>query len=336
MLRSVRLRAIALAAAALLFGCAASPAARPVVASPIVAAPIAPASPVPVEATEPPITIAPPPPVPLPPVPLPPEADAASADREPGSVDPSAMFREPVAPRDETRIVVLEYHAIGDLDEPLFLSAKDFQEEVSWLLANHVEIIRMSELVAFLDGKLLLPRKAAVITLDDAHKSARKIVLPMLTKLGVPFTLALNTAAIEEHGLGAMDWDDVKAAVDSGLCELASHSHSHAFMAKLTDDKNQKELELSRALIEEHTGVRPVAFVFPFGSHNARLEKLTEKEGYVAAFAAWGPPVRFDSKRFSLGRFGVMRDTNLTAFARQFRDEPKNASATSANASAIR
>jgi peptidoglycan/xylan/chitin deacetylase (PgdA/CDA1 family) len=317
------LHAVAAVAAVALLGCASRPVAAPKVApAPSVVAP-APEAPVPStaapEAAPPPL-----PAVPLPPVPLPPEAATTSS------------FREPVVSREETRVVVLEYHAIGDFDDPLFLSAKDFEGEVRWLLQNHVEIVRTSDLLAFLDGEIELPRRVAVITLDDAHKSARRVVLPMLQRLGVPFTLALNTAAIEEHGVGAMDWDDVKAVVDSGLAELASHGHSHAFMARLTDDKNAKELELSRDLIEAHTGVRPATFVFPFGSHDARLDALTEKEGYRAAFAAWGPPVHFGSKRFSLGRFGVVRATPLAAFAYQFKEPAKGAAGIAREASAVR
>ncbi|HVY44995.1 MAG TPA: polysaccharide deacetylase family protein, partial [Minicystis sp.] len=208
--------------------------------------------------------------------------------------------------------------------------------QMRWLVEHHVEVVRVSELVAFLDGEIRLPARVAVITLDDAHKSARKVALPILRELGLPFSLALNTAAIEEHALAAMDWDDVNAVLASGLCELASHGHVHGFMARLSDAQDERELELSRDLIEAHTGVRPSVFVFPFGSHDARVDRLTQAAGYAAAFAAWGPPVTERAPRFALGRFGVTRSLDLAGFAYQFRDGAKGAAARGAQASAVR
>jgi peptidoglycan/xylan/chitin deacetylase (PgdA/CDA1 family) len=247
---------------------------------------------------------------------LPPDFDVAAPAVEPPA---APRFHEPVVPRADTRVVVLEYHALGDIDDPMFVPAAAFAEQVRWLADNHVEVVRMSELEAWMRGELELPALAAVITLDDGHKSARRIALPLLARAGMPFTLALNTAAIEEERVGAMTWDDVREVLKSGLCEIASHSHIHGFMARMTDASNRKELSLSREIIEERTGVHATAFVFPFGSLSPRLVKLTEQAGYDVAFAAWGPTVGVDSPRFRLGRYGVTRDMDLATFSRPFR-----------------
>ena len=104
----------------------------------------------------------------------------------------------------------------------------------------------------------------------------------------------------------------------SGLCEIESHSHIHGHMDRLTVETNRSEVEVSRAILETRTGVRPDAFVFPFGGNDARVRRVVEEAGYRAAFAASGRAVSASSPRFALPRVGVGRDTTLAAFARMF------------------
>src|SRR6185295_10210522 len=96
------------------------------------------------------------------------------------------------------------------------------------------------------------------------------------------------------------------------------HSHIHGHMDRLTDASNEREVTLSRAIIEQRTGVHTEAFVFPFGGHNARVRALVQKAGYRAAFAAWGPPVGMGSPRWQVPRSPVLKTTTMGDFARRF------------------
>jgi peptidoglycan/xylan/chitin deacetylase (PgdA/CDA1 family) len=229
-------------------------------------------------------------------------------------------FREPLVPRADTHAVVLLYHLFGaTMTSAQSVSPEAFEEQLAWLAEHHVEIITASELASFLDGAIALPARVAVITLDDGHISTFERAYPILKKHGVRFTMALNTEAIEGHRPEAVTWDNVNEMRASGLCELASHSHIHGHMERLTEASNRREVTLSRAIIEQRTGVRAETFVFPFGGHDQRVMGLVEEAGYRAAFAVGTGRVRLDSPRWALPRKGVLRSTTLSEIAVLFR-----------------
>ena len=233
-------------------------------------------------------------------------------------VAPARVFARPVVPRERTRAIVLLYHLFGAMDSDLAIAPAAFEEQLQWLGDHHVTVVTASDLLRFLDGDLLLPERVAVITIDDGHTSVYRRAFPLLEKHGMPFALALNTAAIEGKRREAVTWEHVRAMVASGLCEIESHSHIHGHMDRLTVETNRREAEISRSILEARVGVRPEAFVFPFGGNDARARRVIEEAGYRAAFAAWGREVTTASPRFALPRVGVGRDTTLASFARLF------------------
>jgi peptidoglycan/xylan/chitin deacetylase (PgdA/CDA1 family) len=231
---------------------------------------------------------------------------------------PPRVFATPVVARERTRAVVLLYHLFGAMDSPFAVSPEAFEAQIRWLAEHRVSVVSASELLRFLDGDLELPERVAVVTIDDGHTSVYRRAFPILQRHATPFALALNTGAIEGGRREAVTWDDVRRMMASGLCEIESHSHIHGHMERLTVAKNRSEAELSRAILEARVGVRPEAFVFPFGGNDAKVRQVIEDAGYRAAFAAWGGEVTAASPRFALPRVGVLRDTTLPAFARLF------------------
>lgn len=254
-----------------------------------------------------------------------PSTPPADATTTPPSPPAHRAFHEPTVPHDRTHAVVLLYHLLGDMETRTSITTAHFEEQMRWLVDNHIEIVTTAEIASYLAGTLDLPERVAAVTLDDGHITTYTRAFPILKKLGVRFTIALNTEAIEGHRPEAVTWNEVREMLSSGLCEIASHSHIHGHMDRLTDDTNRREVTLSRAIIEERTGVHAETFVFPFGGHNAKVRALVEEAGYRAAFAAWGGPVKQDSPRWQVPRSAILKTTTIGEFARQFQtaDPPR-------------
>ncbi|APR75428.1 polysaccharide deacetylase [Minicystis rosea] len=231
------------------------------------------------------------------------------------------------APRAEVRAVVLVYHLFGGMDTEMAVEPAAFEQQLAWLVDHHIAVIGTSDLVSFLAGERDLPARAAVIQIDDGHVSTHGKAFPALLRHGLRFTLALNTEAIEGHRPEAVTWDAVREMLSSGLCEIASHSHIHGHMDRLTDARNQSEAMLSRSILEARTGVRPEAFVYPFGGNDKRVRHTIEDAGYRAAFGVSGGAARASSPRFEVPRIGVTRSMSLTAFARLFGETVREARA---------
>lgn len=71
----------------------------------------------------------------------------------------------------------------------------------------------------------------------------------------------------------------VKKIYDAGH-EIGTHSATHSYMSKLTEEEIVKELSTSSAAIEGITGEKVILFRPPYGDYNDRLIKTCEKEGY--------------------------------------------------------
>lgn len=229
-------------------------------------------------------------------------------------------FREPLVARSETRAIVLLYHAFNRGAVPLSVRTPHFDEQLDWLQNNHVEIVSTSELVRFLSGEIRLPRRVAVITIDDGLDSVYIHAWPILERRRVKFTIGLPTGMLEHpRNAPVMTWDQVREMVRSGLCEVASHGHMHRRLPNLSGIKRHEEIELSRDLITERLGRPPVAYFYPLGAFDPVSAKALSRAGYPAAFRASGAPIAAGSgSSFWLPRVSVFHDETYVRVSNYF------------------
>ena len=80
-----------------------------------------------------------------------------------------------------------------------------------------------------------------------------------------------------EHGVdGAalardliMTWDEVRTMNASPLATIAAHTSTHYALAKLTEDRMQREIETNLTRLETELGERPQHFSYPYGCENS-------------------------------------------------------------------
>jgi peptidoglycan/xylan/chitin deacetylase (PgdA/CDA1 family) len=228
-------------------------------------------------------------------------------------------FTAPVVAREHSVVRVLLYHSIGPSKLRPSVKTRTFKEQLDWLSAHDIEVIRLSQLLDFLDGELLLPRHAVVITIDDGEMNGYSVAYQVLKERGLPFSLGIATRTIQEfRRRGALSWDQIREMVDSGLCEIASHSVTHRAMTLLPDEVAMGELTRSRQTVLEHLSLTPEAFFYPLGDHDRRIRRLTKQSGYRAAFVAHGGPIVVDTPRFWIPRYDVKPDLPMRTFRSYF------------------
>jgi peptidoglycan/xylan/chitin deacetylase (PgdA/CDA1 family) len=107
-----------------------------------------------------------------------------------------------------------------------------------------------------------------VVTFDDGTADVVEEALPVLAEVGVPALLYVATRFVEEgedfpdEGRVA-SWSALADAVASGWLSLGSHTHSHALLDRLPDDRVADELDRSIELLGERTGVEARHFAYP-------------------------------------------------------------------------
>jgi peptidoglycan/xylan/chitin deacetylase (PgdA/CDA1 family) len=96
------------------------------------------------------------------------------------------------------RLAVLTYHRVGTAEDggyPGIVSATTatFAEQMAWL-AEDYHPISLAELLARRDGGPALPKRAVLVTFDDAYRCFASEAWPILRAQGVPAALFVPTA----------------------------------------------------------------------------------------------------------------------------------------------
>jgi peptidoglycan/xylan/chitin deacetylase (PgdA/CDA1 family) len=113
---------------------------------------------------------------------------------------------------------VLTYHRVADPSTrpwlyPGLISASPaaFERQME-LVARHFKPVSMDRLMAAWRGETELPRRAILITFDDAYVDFQENAWPVLRRTGIPVTMFVPTAYPDEGG-SPFWWDRLWAAL---------------------------------------------------------------------------------------------------------------------------
>jgi peptidoglycan/xylan/chitin deacetylase (PgdA/CDA1 family) len=77
-------------------------------------------------------------------------------------------------------------------------------------------------------------------------------------------------------------WQVIAAAARQGV-EIGVHSATHRRLPRLTDAELEREVIMSREVIQRETGVAPAFFSYPYGMWDERVKAAVRAAGYRAA-----------------------------------------------------
>jgi peptidoglycan/xylan/chitin deacetylase (PgdA/CDA1 family) len=182
-------------------------------------------------------------------------------------------------------IPILCYHRFGSRSSQLTVTPAAFEAQMDYLARSGYNVVPLSRLTGFLDGKEALPRKTIVVTIDDGYRSTYEIAYPILKKYGVPATVFLYSDFIGASD--ALTWPQMKEMADSGLIDIQPHSKTHANLAlRLPDETEAKyrervrrEVDAPISVIQERLGIRSVVYAFPYGDVNDTVLDQLKRQG---------------------------------------------------------
>ena len=201
-----------------------------------------------------------------------------------------------VAGRGAGELMVLCYHAVSESwPSPAAISPQALRAQVRWLLKRDYRPMTLSAALA--EGA---PRKAVVLTFDDAYVSILTKGLPVLAELGVPATVFVPTdpaadgglmtwselarwaGGEHEHELRCMSWAQLRELSQQGW-EIGSHTCSHPRLTEIDGELAASELSRSRAACEEALQRPCPSLAYPFGDYDKPVMRLAGEAGYRAA-----------------------------------------------------
>ena len=199
-------------------------------------------------------------------------------------------------------VPILMYHPIEEPVEgspypDLFLTKRDFVDQIEWLAESGYEAVTLTEVLdSWFEGGTL-PPKPVVLTFDDGYVSQYENAFPVMERRGWPGVLNLK----------ALDSDiydrQVEEMARAGW-QIASHSVTHPDLPSLTESQLAGEMTESRRLLEEEFGVSVTDFCYPAGRYDDRVIAAVRNAGYRSATST-EPGLARPEDRWSLDRIRI-------------------------------
>lgn len=220
--------------------------------------------------------------------------------------------------------IPLDLRQGGDLDSSA-ITLDHLVAHFDWLHANGYHMVSVQQVVDAMAGKAALPPKAVLLSFDDGLESFYTHVYPLLRAYHYPAMFALEGSWLDLKPGETFDyngkrctracfvsWEQVREMQASGLVEIASHTYdlhhgllanpqgnqlpaavslrydpkdgqyenAEAFRQRIRDD-----LARSAQQIEQHTGKRPRAVVWPYGAYNRVAREEAAAVGLSYSFS---------------------------------------------------
>jgi len=164
---------------------------------------------------------------------------------------------------------LLIYHRVGGgTGDELDVRSDQFRDQLDALVWQHVSSLD-DAWAALRHGET---GHRVVLTFDDGFADVYDNAWPLLRERGLPFTVYLATAYVggsmrwegstaKEQGAPGLSWDQLREMVDSGLCTVGNHTHTHVRPERLT----AAELDRCTERVEQELGVTPRHFAYTWG-----------------------------------------------------------------------
>lgn len=212
-----------------------------------------------------------------------------------------------------SEVSVLCYHAIYDpntetCDNIICHTEKQFNEHMSYLNTNNYMTLKMDEFEMFIDGKLNIPKKSVLVTIDDGVMGLRAV--PILEKNQTQATMFLVTS-----------WFS-KEQFQSDYLELHSHSHNlhnqyecpgygtqgSALLCK-NHDYLVNDLKTSRERLDNSK-----AFCYPYYDYNDHAISAVKDAGFTMAFTGGRRKAKIGIDKFKIPRYTILSYDTINDF----------------------
>ena len=231
----------------------------------------------------------------------------------------------------QDRYGVLAYHSVVDESAaenqkhyfPQTISAQMLIKHFNWLKENGYNVISWQQVIDAENGKGTLPDNAVLLSFDDGYETMYNVVFPLLKAYNYPAVFApvtgwLDTPANQKIAYAdkMLDrsvfatWAQVKEMEQSGLVEVASHTHNLHNGIKAnpsggqlpaviapeykngkyeTEDAYKNRLRSDFALtvqkLANHIGKKPRVMVWPYGQFNDVAVQIARQAGMPHYFS---------------------------------------------------
>ena len=154
-------------------------------------------------------------------------------------------------------------------------------------------VVDLKDALAKIRAGVALPEKAVAITFDDAYLSIYENAFPRLQARNWPFTVFVNTKAVDERHNVVMSWDQLREMQNHGGL-IANHTQSHPYLieppknSQLTDWLDM-EINGAEQRLQKELGSSHKMLAYPYGEYDVQVRDWLQQQGYIALGQQSGP-----------------------------------------------
>lgn len=200
-----------------------------------------------------------------------------------------------------------------------------FNEQMDYLKEHGFKTISIKDLEDYLDGKINLPAKVAVITLDAGNISSRIYAYPTLKAHGFVADQFIITSRTPKqpaifdynklHFLSQQEMDDMTDVFNY-------YGHTHA-LHTLTDANESYVTAMDRSYVKEdlllnRLNLKEMTYLaYPFGQYNMDTVEILKETGFTMAYTTKMGYVTLDTNRYLIPRYGIEPHLPIETFAKR-------------------
>jgi peptidoglycan/xylan/chitin deacetylase (PgdA/CDA1 family) len=216
-------------------------------------------------------------------------------------------------------LVVLQYHHVDEgTPSSTSISPDKFLQHMQLIEDLGLEVVDLEITTRALlqdtnhsaDIKLASPdntkTKQVAISFDDAYASIFINAYPELKRRNWPFTIFVNTQAVNEKNKGIMSWQQIQTLVDDGVT-IANHSVTHAHLPGIPESLTleqwlEQEVLESQQELQRRLSKVSTMFAYPYGEFTLEVFPWLAKRD-ILAFGQQSGPIGPLSHPQALSRF---------------------------------
>jgi peptidoglycan/xylan/chitin deacetylase (PgdA/CDA1 family) len=215
-------------------------------------------------------------------------------------------------------VPVLMYHHVRVVphgaagEASLTVDPQSFAEQMALLRTSGWRTVSLADVMAARDGRATLPAHAAVLTFDDGYVDFATEAEPIMRAVGFSGTVYVITGMA--GGPDHMGPGELARVAHRGTV-IGAHTVHHVNLPTVSAETASRELSESRATLQQWTGQDVADFAYPFGAHNASVERLVAQAGYRDAVTTASGLVTGGSPAYTLPRVRAGGGESLQSFA---------------------
>lgn len=218
-------------------------------------------------------------------------------------------------PENSTGVPILLYHhmltdAGKNTDQwrnnDITISTSEFRRHMKMLKDNGYNVATMDEVVAYVRGEILLPKKSIVLCFDDGYKSNTYYAAPILREFGYKATVFSIMSLFDGQ---YQDWYDVSSLQHITRKDLASYSdvldqqcHTWANHNKLSQ---QSYNQVYNDLMKSQNCEKYKYFAYPYGDYDSDVINAVKAAGFLAAVTTEERNAKPGDKIYEIPRYTV-------------------------------